>query len=67
MDSDRSARAARRRASYGGGVVSFGDERDADIRFWHTCTDAVRLNTVLEMALAETSDENSSRLLGVNL
>lgn len=63
MDSERSARAARRRATYEGGVVALGaDERDADYRFWHAGADEVRLNAVLEMALAEIADEDSSRL-----
>jgi hypothetical protein len=63
MDSDRSARAARRRATYEGGVVALGaDERDADYRFWHSGADDVRWSAVLEMALAEIPDENSSRL-----
>lgn len=62
MDSERAARAARRRASYDGGVVPLADDRNADYRFWHSGADEVRWSAVLEMVLAEISDETSPRL-----
>ncbi|HRI67996.1 MAG TPA: hypothetical protein PK156_27355 [Polyangium sp.] len=62
MDSGRSARAARRLATYEGGVVSFDEERYADFRFWHAGADEVRLNAVLEMALARIPDGDPRRL-----
>ncbi len=63
MDSARSARAALRRATFEGGVVSFDEARDADFRFWHAGADEVRLNAVLEMALARIPDGTSPALL----
>jgi hypothetical protein len=67
MDSDRAGRAALRRATFDGGVVSFDEQRDADFRFWHACADEVRLNAVLEMALAsipEGASRSVSRSIG---
>lgn len=61
MDVGRSARAARRQSTYEGGIVALADQQDADYQFWHAGADDVRLNAVLEMALAEISDEASSR------
>jgi hypothetical protein len=56
MDSSRADRAAKRRATYQGGVVPFSEAEEADYLFWHSGPDEVRLNAVLEMALAEIPD-----------